>query len=214
MQEYCVYIFFTKEGAPCYVGKGTRRRIWQHYTDARNGTHPNKELAALLREGQLPVVVIWRGASSYEAYSIECAFVKAIGRVANGGPLLNKTDGGGGVSGLSMSPELRARLSDAHKGKQSPMKGRRHTEESLAKMREAQSGRRASDETRAKMSASAKRVSKRGRKHSPEAVARKMPQLMALAEAKRGVPRPPEVREKLRQAAIKYYEQRRAQQGT
>ncbi len=45
-----------------------------------------------------------------EACLLEIAFIAAIGRKANGGPLVNLTDGGEGISGLKHTEETRAAM--------------------------------------------------------------------------------------------------------
>jgi hypothetical protein len=66
------------------------------------------------------------------------------------GILHNRTDGGDGVSGFTHSPETRAKLSAANKGKTlSP--------ETREKLSAARKGETFSPETRAKMSAAKKR---------------------------------------------------------
>jgi len=82
----------------------------------------------------------------------------------------NLTDGGDGVRALVYTPEMRARMSASHKGKPSPRKGvrlsqetraklseshkgHRHTDEQKRKIGEASRGHRLSDESKAKLSA-------------------------------------------------------------
>ena len=75
--------------------------------------------------------------------------------------LANKTNGGDGVSGLKMSKESRAKMSEKAKGRPGvkSMLGRKHTAETRAKMSAAKKdkkpnnyGKKFSDKTREKMS--------------------------------------------------------------
>lgn len=212
--RYLVYIFFLPSGVPCYVGKGTTRRIRQHYIDANNGSHCNHKLAQALRDSpDMPIIVMREGLTERAALECERALIAAVGREEHGGTLFNLTDGGDGSKGYYFTKDVRARMSAAKLGKEPWIKGRRHSADAIEKMRASHSGHRHSDETRAKMSAAKKGISTRGRKHSPEAIARKMPQLLSLAEAKRGKPRSEETKAKLRAAALRQHERRRALQA-
>lgn len=59
-----------------------------------------------------------------------------------------------GVAKLWQDPEYRQRMLDAHKGKLSPMTGKKHSPESIEKMRQSKIGKKPSIETRKKMSES------------------------------------------------------------
>lgn len=61
---------------------------------------------------------------------------------AQDAPLVNKTDGGDGVSGFVMPPEARAKMSAAKKGRpgRATMLGRKHSPETIEKMRAAHCG--------------------------------------------------------------------------
>ncbi|MBU9147563.1 hypothetical protein KTD26_34560, partial [Burkholderia multivorans] len=113
----------------------------------------------------------------------EMAFIAAIGRERNGGPLVNLTDGGEGQVGWIPSELTRARI------------------------RAANTGRKVSDETRAKMSAARK-----GKKKSPEHAAKigqsrkgKKTDQETLAHLT-AIRRSPEWREAARQRALAQHE--------
>ena len=104
-RKFYVYVIFRMNGAPCYVGKGSGRRT--EYTCART---PNLHLKRIYQaaNGKLPIVRVREGITEREAFDTERALIAAIGRKAHGGPLVNLTDGGEGVSGLVWTPEMRA----------------------------------------------------------------------------------------------------------
>lgn len=172
-----VYVYFRPNGVPCYVGKGTGRRWKAHQTRSCN-----PHLTAIIKAagGELPVVKIREGLSNAEACETERAFIAAIGRDINGGPLVNMTDGGDGPLGRRMpieerqrrrdvmsSPEVRAKLSAAHMGKPSGYRGAVVTQETRARLRASHLGKVQSQETKDKRAASL-----RGQKRSPEWCAR------------------------------------------
>lgn len=105
---------------------------------------------------------------------------------SEGVTLTNLTDGGEGTPGLTLTPEHRAKIGAAQKG-------RKHSPESIAKVAAFHKGRKRTNETRARMSA-ATRGKKRG-PHSSEHRAK-------LAASKIGKKRPPEVIEKMRAANL------------
>ena len=149
-----VYIYFRPDGSPCYVGKGRGNRWNNHYTQRQN-----KHLSAIidLAGGELPRVKIKEGITDAEACDIERAFIAAIGREANGGPLINLTDGGDGVRGMRHNPESRAKIAAAHTGAV-------FSKERRDRIGAANKGRKHSDEARLRMSAGKKNISIETRK--------------------------------------------------
>jgi len=65
---------------------------------------------------------------------------------------LNLTDGGAGVGGYEFSEKHRNEVGKRFKGRVSPMKGKKHSEESLKRMSKAQKGKVVSQEARKRMS--------------------------------------------------------------
>ena len=161
MTELChhVYIVFRPDGTPCYVGKGSGAR-WKRHN--RRCAH-NKHLASILAAagGDLPVVKIRDGLTNAEACEIEVALIAAIGREANGGVLVNQTDGGEGAVGWAHSQETKSKIGRANKnpGEGTRQKLRdnpnRHifSPAELAKSAEARRGKSLPKEHRIKISA-------------------------------------------------------------
>jgi len=107
-----VYIIFRPDGSPCYAGKGKGNR----WTSDKERAKHNPHFAAILKKAQkegkeLPRIKIREGLTDAEAFEIERALIKAIGRRKNGGPLTNMTDGGDGL--LNPSPETRAKMAES-----------------------------------------------------------------------------------------------------
>lgn len=163
--DFYVYIYFRLDGSPCYVGKGYRERWISHKRKSCN-----KHLAAIIKNsgGDLPVVKIRQGLTEVQANEIEVALIKAIGRKANGGPLVNQTDGGEGARGRKMPaeeierrkailnrPDIKAKMVASHKGQPSGRKGKKVSPETLAKIIVALKDRGPhTEETKLKMSIS------------------------------------------------------------
>jgi hypothetical protein len=138
MSAFYVYAYFRPNGTPCYIGKGKGHR-WLHHMRFTS----NKHLASLIcRYGELPVVKIREGLTDGEAIDVEVALIAAIGRKANGGPLVNQTNGGDGASGWKHTPDIIDR-----------MRHRVFTEEQRRRRSKNTIAQLASPEARAKLSA-------------------------------------------------------------
>lgn len=160
-RRFYIYLLFRPNGRPCYLGKGRGERWTKH---ERRGTH-NLHLSRIIKNAKapLPKVIIRDGLTEEEAFVLEKIFIKAIGREKDGGPLVNKTDGGEGVSGHVHSAETRKKLSEALKGRPGWNKGVPVTEDARVKMRAAKIGKRQKREHVAKRNAT-----NTGRKRTPE----------------------------------------------
>lgn len=179
-----IYVYFRPDGSPCYVGKGSGNRWVAH---ERRPT--NKILARIIAKagGELPKVKIRTGLTDAEAFEIERALIKAIGRFSVGGPLVNMTDGGDGV--VNPSDEARQKLRDFRLGR--PV-----SKETRRKMSASHKGKRRSPEHQAAISAAL-----RGLKKSPAHIAK-------LRQNKKGAklgPASDQRKEKVRAASLAYW---------
>lgn len=136
-----------------YVGKGMGRRA---YTRGGRNSHWNNIVAKLERTGSgYEVKLVATGLSEEQAFELEkerIAFWKDIVDLAN------KTDGGDGVSGLVMSEESKRKMSQKAKGRVGvkSMLGKKHSEETKAKMRASHKGKPKTPEHIAKVAAARK----------------------------------------------------------
>ena len=115
-RRFYVYLLFDHLGLPRYVGKGTAHRWLQHErrSDARN-VKKNSFIEQTTRVlGEVPKIKIRENLTETEAFALEIAFIKAIGRCPRG-PLCNMTDGGDGLDSAAarareaaQTPELRS----------------------------------------------------------------------------------------------------------
>lgn len=186
--RFFVYALF-KDAAmtkPFYIGKGSGKRIRGHVcpSSLRKRTPKNCAVKKVLAElGFIPSVVIKRDLTEAEAFDLERLLIAQHGRRDIGtGILANVTDGGEGVAGLIHSAEHRAKNSAA-------LRGRVMTEEHRRKIGEAQRWRTVSLEHR-----EALRVQRTGSVRSLEA-------RIKTSNSLRGLPKTPEHRERLREAA-------------
>jgi len=129
-RQFYVYMYYRPwDGSPCYVGKGTRDRWLSH---AKYGVRlANKNFANIFKKAQslgLEVLKskIRENLTEQEAFEIEISIIKLIGRKENGGPLVNLTDGGEGVSGLVCSDEQRKRMSVSARERWKSPESRQH----------------------------------------------------------------------------------------
>ena len=114
-KNFYVYIWFRPDGIPCYVGKGQGNRWLRTRPHNR---HLKNIIVKAKREGKdIPKIKVRVGLTEAEAFDTEVAFIAAIGRCKNGGPLVNFTDGGEGVSNPPAS--VRAKIRKATKQRMS-----------------------------------------------------------------------------------------------
>ena len=161
-----------RDGELRYIGytcKSPQRRWNEHFYDATKTakSHRYDWLRSLRREGFKPRGRVIVECSEKEAPLLERVCI-AVYR-ALGFRLVNGSDGGEGVRGQVLTPEMRARMAAAARGNKNSL-GHRHTEGSRLKMSESQrarvlsggfvpsrKGSVVSEETRAKMAASHRR---------------------------------------------------------
>jgi hypothetical protein len=171
---------------PFYIGKGVKDRKLMHRKQAKNTlTSLNKKVLRISIIHELwskgldfIVDVIFDNLTEQKAFEIEISFISSYGRIDIGtGILTNLTDGGGGLTGLVFTKEIRKKLSEQKLGTKNPMNnpkyrakvGRTWTEEEKEHHRLINTGRKVSDETREKISKAGKGKAKTlGMKHSEE----------------------------------------------
>jgi len=185
--DFYVYILFDYRAIPRYVGKGCGYRWVSHgrLSIVKQSNRKSRMLRKTLRLlGEIPTIKIAEGLSEQQAYAIEIALIKTIGRLP-AGPLANQTDGGDGVA--NPSPDTRAKMSRAAKARgisealkaaadrvrktrirtaeekaktSATLTGRRQPSNVIEKIRAAKLGTKHSLETREKMS-----VAQQARRH-------------------------------------------------
>lgn len=114
--EYGKYKF---DFEPIYIGKGKERRVKAHnYLVNLKNTRFYTKLKSIISNGfKLKYEIIERNLTEDVALKMETEIIKLIGRIENGGPLTNHTNGGEGHSGFKKSDITRDRLSKSLKAK-------------------------------------------------------------------------------------------------
>lgn len=148
MSVFYVYVLFRPwDGSPCYVGKGQGIRWMQDKERAKYNRHFAYLVAKAKRLNlEIPRIKLRENLTETEAFEIECALIKAIGRKSCGGRLVNLTDGGDGL--LNPSDEVRAVMKAKAKQRANTPEERARLSENGKKGR----GKTRCPETRAKMS--------------------------------------------------------------
>ena len=161
--------------SPYYIGKGSGSRAFRR----QGRTIPSPKDKSF-------IVFIQEGLTEFEAFAMEKYCIALYGRIDLGsGILRNLTDGGEGVSGLTVSQETRLKISKRLRGPNNPLWGRRGELSALW-------GKTRSEETRQKISkAQQKEKHHQWGKPLSEETKRK------IGEAGRGKTRSPETRRKM-----------------
>lgn len=109
---FLTYMLVDSFGIPFYVGAGNEARPMSHI----NGRGGRPLVDAVIedhrsRGAEISVVIVEEFEAAAEAFSLEVELISTIGRLSEGGSLVNICDGGKGSSGYTASDEERERNS-------------------------------------------------------------------------------------------------------
>jgi hypothetical protein len=162
--RFYTYAYLREDRTPYYIGKGKGDRV---YKKRKSEIKPPKDKSR--------IIFLKQNLTEAEAFKHEIYMIAVYGRKDLGtGILYNRTGGGEGSSGLTHSPETKAKMSATRKGENHHFYGKTHSEETKEKMSSAKKGKIFSAEHRAKMSSARKgeNGAMYGKTHSPEARAK------------------------------------------
>ena len=163
--RFYTYAYLRKDRTPYYIGKGKGRRL---YNKGKGQVSQPKDKSR--------IIYLKQNLTEEEAFRHEIYMIAVFGRKDLGtGILHNRTNGGDGISGYSLSEEHKKKVSEARKGIplsekhrkkiSEALKGRMHSEETKRKLSEAKKGenhpnygKSLSEETKRKMSESHKNL--------------------------------------------------------
>ena len=228
---FYVYVLFRHDtGQPFYVGKGCGKRWQAHRWDSRGNRKKWRLFEAARQAGrEIPNVKVASNITEATAFKIEIALIATIGRGSKG-PLLNRTDGGEGMSGYIISPEVAAKRAATNRGRvfgpevRANMKaaqlalgykctperieamrafaiGRKHSDETREKIRSANIGRKFSDIHKANLSAAKKGCP--GVK-GMEGRTHSSEARAKMSVSRTGLKRSHETKQKIRESALRY----------
>lgn len=155
---YAIWFPTSKRPNPYYVGvaKNLERRMFQHLNS-------KYQVGNALNKYDDWIIKKLHTCKTYEeAFRIEIEEIRNFNSVAPNG--YNLTRGGDGADTFTNNPnreEIREKFSKSHQGKESGAKGYKWTEEQIENNRQAQSGKKLSEEHKQKI---------RGYKHTKEAI--------------------------------------------
>ncbi|WWO62244.1 hypothetical protein [Vibrio phage vB_VcM_SY] len=125
---YYVYVLKRSDGSPFYVGAGLMSRIMSHF----NGTGRRPLVDAIFREHKdncesVSYTIDSEHKTKESAFSREIELIAEIGKISDGGTLVNICDGGAGSNGYRASQEERKANSDRVKEYYSDPESRKRT---------------------------------------------------------------------------------------
>ena len=126
---FYIYAYLRSDGTPYYIGKGKASRAY----------YKNKRHRIPIPKDKSLIVIMESNLTEIGALALERRYIRWYGKKIEGGILLNRTDGGEGSSGISLSDETKKKISQSLSGENHPMFGKTHTEDSLSKMRKPRS---------------------------------------------------------------------------
>jgi hypothetical protein len=105
---YMTYVLLTDTGVPFYAGAGDKNRIDRHLRGAGGRSEVNKVIGEHHRRGTTigHRVVKWFDLKD-DAFAHEVELIRQIGKISDGGTLVNICDGGAGVTGYRASESQR-----------------------------------------------------------------------------------------------------------
>ena len=168
MKDYYVYAFLREDNTPYYIGKGRKYRAWTWH----GRTIPSPQ-------DRSKITILYENLYENDALQMEMFLIFIYGRVSrNTGILRNLTDGGDNnpgrklsdeqknkirigvlshpsfAKGIKKSDEAKKNMSIAQKQRQSEGRGTKQTPESIFKIKLSNTGKKRTQETKDKISAS------------------------------------------------------------
>ena len=175
---YVYHLIDPKTNTPFYIGKGKDDRMYHHEADVKNDKmpHNNKllyyKIKKVLKEsGKIEYVKIKENINESSSFILETIEIKKYGRKdSKTGILCNLTDGGEGQSGWRASESHRKNMSKKTSGILNGMYGKKHSIETIEKIRRKNLGKKYSVEFCKKRSEMYKGKSNPfyGKKHTDE----------------------------------------------
>ena len=146
------------EYEPFYIGKGCQERCLDHLQPNRlqteKNTYKGRKIKKLINEGYTPIIQkISCNIFEVDAFELEAKLIKVIGRKnLKLGPLTNLTNGGEGFSGLIKTEEHRERLRQSNLGRKASEETKQKISQSLIGKRGRNTGNKHSEETKKQIS--------------------------------------------------------------
>jgi len=162
--QYYIYSYLREDYSPYYIGKGSGKRA---YNKGPKEVKPPRDKSRIR--------ILKADLTEDEAFLLEKLYILMFGRIDSGtGILRNRSDGGDGSSGYIVSLEERKRRSERMKGVTRPQwiydkiaasnTGKKLSDETKAKISAIHKGKKCTEEHKRKVS-----EAKKGFKHTEEA---------------------------------------------
>lgn len=122
---YYVYAYLREDLTPYYIGKGKNNRAWKK---GKNEINPPRD--------KKRIIILSKNLTEIGSFALERRLIRWYGRKDNHtGILRNKTDGGEGSSGSIRSIEFKLKSSERMLSEKNHWKNKKHSEETILKMK-------------------------------------------------------------------------------
>lgn len=150
---YYIYRITNKVNSKTYIGQHKYKKLDEYYMGS--GVHLKRAQKKYGMENFKKDILVFNISKKEHADLLEKTFIASEREKVGVENCYNITDGGEGYTG-KRSEETRNKISESHKGKQGPNKGKKHSEEWIRKMSESMKrkykGKHFSDEHKKKLS--------------------------------------------------------------
>lgn len=148
-KEHYTYVHIREdEHLPFYIGVGTQNKKSGRFSRSKVTSDKSSLWKNKLKDKRYYIVICTSSDNYDEVKEHEIDGISELGKIKEGGLLVNITDGGEGCKGYKHTKEHILYLKERYRGVNNPMYGKKISEETRHKMSISQKGRKHTEETK------------------------------------------------------------------